>query len=179
MPCPSPLPGISDLFEELGQFVRQPSVNENVRNRSRSNTGQTPASDSNIVNENVVFGVNPPVTRKLFSGTKNFSHIFRSLQSVQNAKSFIYSTSFFGEKKFYADDFDFNKTPLHPENRRKIRFGLKSILDFIVQLDLHSLRGVLLESDTIVGNFNSRQDVAHLVPLNDDSFANLLRMSNS
>ena len=178
MPCPSPLPGISDLFEELGQFVRQPSANENFRNRSRSNAGHTPANDSNILYGNVNFGVNPPVTRRLFSGTKNFSHIFRSLQSVQNAKSFIYSSSFFGEKKFYADDFDFNKAPVHPENRRKIRFGLKSILDFVVQLDLHSLRGVLLESDNIVENFNTRQNVAHLVPLNDDSFANLLRMAN-
>ena len=112
--------------------MRQPPANENSRNRSRSNAGHSPSNRSNIVNENVVFGVNPPVTRRLFSGSKDFSYIFRSLQSVQNAKSCIYSTSFFGEKKFYADDFDFSKAPLHPENRRKIRFGLKSILDFVV-----------------------------------------------
>ena len=90
----------------------------------------------------------------------------------------MYTTSFFGDKKFYNDEFDFKKAPLHPDNRRKIRFGLKSILDFIVQMDLHKLRTDILEADSKVEKFTARQSSDHPYPLVDDSFAGLLRLVN-
>ena len=166
------------MFEELGQFVRQSSTEQDSRRRSRANTGRCQANIRNEERDTINFDFEPQTSRQLFPDTKMFSHIYRSLPSILNAKSFIYSTSFFGDKKFYIDEFDFKKTPLHPDNRRKIRFGLKSLLDFVVQMDLHKLRKDILEKDGKVERFTTRQRGDHPSPLADDSFAGLLRLAN-
>ena len=178
MPCPSPLPGISDMFEELGQFVRQSSTEQDSRRRRRADTGGSQANVPNREREKINFEFESPICCQLFPERKRFWHIYRSLPSILNAKSFIYSTSFSGDRKFYSDEFDFKKAPLHPENRRKIQFGLKGILDFVVQMDLHKLRTDIMEADGKVEKFTARQSSNHPSPLVDDSFAGLLRLAN-
>ena len=115
MPCPTPLPGISDMFEELGQYVRQSTTEQDSRRRTQADTGGSQTKVSSHEREKVNFDFESPISRKLFPQTKEFSHIYRSLPSIQNAKSFIYTSSFFGDKKFYHDEFDFKKAPLLPE----------------------------------------------------------------
>ena len=52
MPCPTPLPGISDMFEELGQFVRQSSAEQESLRRSNPNTGDSSINSSTSETEN-------------------------------------------------------------------------------------------------------------------------------
>ena len=91
LPYPTPLPGISDMFEELGQFVRQSATEQDSRRSNPHNTGDSSFNDSTYDAKNLNFEFSSPITRKLFSNAKTFFHIFRSLQSIQNAKSFIYT----------------------------------------------------------------------------------------
>ena len=138
LPFPTPQPAVSQMFEDFGQFVRKSSI----RHVSKGNggTGESPNIKNLHTNfkEERVDGYEHelPMSRSLFSSPSKFTNIQRSLYS----KSFVYSANFFGTKKFYSDEFDFKKTPLHPSDRRKIRFGLKSLVDFVIQLDLYNLK---------------------------------------
>ena len=134
LPCPTPLPGFSQMFDDLGQFVRSQQTQESPGNNRGSGANYDTFHNQNIVANNEA---ELPIQRTLFPPPSKFSHILRSLVSIHNAKSFVYSSNFFGLKKYYTEEFDFSKSPLHPRERRKIRFGLKSIVDFIIQLDLH------------------------------------------
>ena len=164
------------MFDELGQFVDHSSSERESIRRSSPNTGASSMS-SRRDTKNLNLEVPPPISCRLISDVKKSPHIFRSLLLIQNAKSFIYTTPFFGDKMFYADDFDFTKAPLHRENRRNIRFRLKSILDLVVKIDLHRLRTYLLQSDR-VEKITACRDVEHITPLVDDSFATLLKLAN-
>ena len=62
------------------------------------------------------------------------------------------------------------KSPLHPNDRRKIRFGLKSMFDFIIQLDLHNLMDLLKKPDPTVQSFTTRLDYAENTHFPNDSF---------
>ena len=79
--------------------------------------------------------------------------IQRSLSSINTAKSFAYSSNFFGLKKFYGEEFNFKTAPLHPPDRRKIRFGLKSIVDFVIQVDIQNLKTHLSSSNSSIKDF--------------------------
>ena len=151
---PTPLPGLSQMFDDFGQFVRSPPTEESPGD-NRGNGDNNVTFHKNMQNIIANNEAEPPIQRTLFSPPSKFSHILRSLVSIHNAKSFVYSSNFFGLVKYYTEEFDFNKSPLHPRERRKIRFGLKSIVDFIIQLDLHQLRSSLLESDTAVEKFTT------------------------
>ena len=67
---------------------------------------------------------------------------------------------------------------MHPNDRRKIRFGLKSIVDFIIQLNLHNLIDLLTKPDPTVQRFTTRLDYAENTHFADDSFFGLLKLAN-
>ena len=118
-----------------------------------------------------------PVNRSIFSATCKFSYIQRSLASIYNAKPHVYSNTFFGLKKFYGDEFDF-KSSLHPNDRRKIRFGLKSNVDFIIQLDFHILMDLLTKPDQTIQRFTTWLDFPENTHFPDDSHFGLLKLAN-
>ena len=44
------------------------------------------------------------------------------------------------KKKWYTEDFDISRGLKNNKSRRQFRFGLKSNVEFLVQLDLENLR---------------------------------------
>ena len=169
MPVPTPQPCVSQLFE-LGNFFRKPSPQEDERIGGVANIGVHYEKLINIVQENSEdYMLSSTINSNLISSPCKFSYIQRSLASIHNAKSHVYSNTFFGLKKFYGDEFDF-KSPLRPNYRRKIRFGLKSTVDFIIQLHLHNLMDLLTKPDPTVQRFTTRLDYAENTRFPDDSF---------
>ena len=180
LPFPTPQPAVSQMFEDLGQFVRKSSMRDVSKGNGGTGESQYIKNLHTNFKEERVDGYEHelPMSRSLFSSPSKFSNIQRSLSSIHNAKSFVYSANFFGTKKFYSDEFDFKKTPLHPSDRRKIRFGLKSLVDFVIQLDLYNLKELLLESDERVEKFTTRLVNEQNTRFSDDSFFGLLDLAN-
>ena len=118
------------------------------------------------------------MNRTLFPASKKFPQIHRSLSSIHNAKSFVYSSNFFGLKKFYNDEFDFSKAPLHPDERRKIRFGLKSIVDFVIQLDLQHLKSHLFEPHIDSEQFQTKMSTRFEKQYPENSFFGVMMFTN-
>ena len=107
------------MFDDLGQVVRnQPSHRSSV-----SNTGSGENQECYHVNikrdRNKDYAVELPIKRSLFPPPNNFSHILRSLVSIHNAKSYVYSSNFFGLKKYYSEEFNFGNAPYTPERGEK------------------------------------------------------------
>ena len=68
---------------------------------------------------------------KLFPKTPIFSHVRWSLTSVNKARSFQYGSKFFGNVKRYTDELKVVEKMDSNEDRRKFRFGFKSVVDFV------------------------------------------------
>ena len=81
----------------------------------------------------------PTINRKLFEKNDRFGHIHKSLSSLNSAKSLQYGSIFFGIQKWYTDDFNVSQKMQTNVDRRKFRFGLKSNVDFLIQLDIENL----------------------------------------
>ena len=137
------------MFEDIDNVVREPQFQQHGAARGGKCTGRQHQNldSTGFEAQNLSKIGSIPIAKSLFSSHKKFAHIQRSIQSIHSAKSVIYGSTFFGARKFYNDEFDFKKEPLHPHDRRKIRFGLKSVVDFIAQLDLQNLRAYLTESE--------------------------------
>ena len=114
----------------------------------------------------------------LFRPPSNYSRIQRNLSSIFKAKSHIYGSTFFGEKKFYAEEFDFTKEPLHPNKRRQLRFGLKSLVDFIIQLDIENLKICLRKPCVSVKDFSENHKMVQDDRFPPDSFFGLMYRTN-
>ena len=157
---PTPQPKESSLIDELGQLLRKKSTNRNTVGSNDQGSGKLNVDEYNFLSlqPKLKFQFDSHLERSLFTSPNSASHIRRSLSSINSAKSFVYGSTFFGDKKFYADEFDFKSGPLHPSDRRKIRFGLKSIADFVTQLDLHHLKSSFVESDPTVEKFSEHLD---------------------
>ena len=176
LPVPTPQPTQSKRVEQLGNLLQQKPTELKQVSIDGLRAGKSNLDGDVILDPEFKF--NSPFDshfeRCLFNDTKSAYHIRRSLSSMNSAKSFIYSSTFFGERKFYADEFDFKSGPLNPTDRRKIRFGLKSIADFVTQVDLHHLKSCFLESDPTVEKFTDRLDRGSSKPFPDNSLLGLL-----
>ena len=112
----------------------------------------------------------------MFISLKNFPHLRRSLPSLNSARSHLYSSSFFGDTKWYSEGFDFGAKALTTTERRKFRFGMKSNVDFLVQLDMQNLKRMLVENDAKIEKFTERLSTVSQLPRFSDS--SLLGLSN-
>ena len=179
MPLPTTHPATSSMFSGLSELVQKVS-SEPAYHSSQANAGLFQRIASGYLNQSNEFNLNCglPTAQKLFSSPKTFSRVQRSINSVLSAKSYVYGSNFFGKKSFYRDEFDFKKGPLHPSDRRKIRFGLKSIAAFIVQLDVENLKTCLYERDSAVAEFKENQANAISSHFSADSFFGLMDRTN-
>ena len=73
--------------------------------------------------------------------------ICESLTPVNAARSQLYSACFFGNEKWYDENCDFEKLIIHPIDRRKFRFGLKSNVEFLLHLDFQNLKDCLTNDE--------------------------------
>ena len=171
MPLPTPNPATSSMFSGLSEYVQKVSSEPAYGSRG-VNSGLFNGIVSGHMDQSNEFNQSRgiPTAQKLFSFPKLFSKVQRSISSVLSAKSYVYGSNFFGKKCFYGDEFDFKKGPLHPSDRRKIRFGLKSIADFIIQLDVENLKTCLFERDSAVADFKEMDARAINSRFSADSF---------
>ena len=82
----------------------------------------------------------------LFNKLKQSPHLRKSLSAVNKARAFKYGSRAFGHKQWYKEDFNLKEGLRSNEDRRKFRFGLKSNVDFLIQLDILNLKAKLLEN---------------------------------
>ena len=179
MPLPTPRPETSAMFTGLSEFVQRASTEPIYRASSGFDSG---GLEPSMVNRDYANQYSPsfgiPIAPKLFSSPKTFSRIRRSLNSVLAAKAYVCGSTFFGKKNFYDEEFDFKKGPLHPADRRKIRFGLKSAVDFIIQLDIENLKTCLIAKDSGVAEFKEFREVTQESQFTADSFFDLMNRTN-
>ena len=105
-----------------------------------------------------------------FSTLKLYPKLRQSLPSINSARAFKYGSRAFGQKSWYRENFDIAKGLKTNADRRKFRFGLKSNVDFLIQLDIESLKICLNENTFTPGN--------HPLPdtLSDGSFLSTMRL---
>ena len=177
---PSPKPGDSALFSDLKELIQRTTSKPAHASASSPRSGQFDMGRSQIfdISKDLEQNYDIPLARDLFSAPKTFSRVKRSLRSVLAAKSFVYGSSFFGEKKIYSDEFDFSREPLHPKKRRQIRFGLKSLVDFIIQMDVENLKTCLHQKDLNVENFVLHEKGSLDPRFKEDSLFGLMNRTN-
>lgn len=98
----------------------------------------------------------------------------KSLQSINTARAYKYGSKSFGERGWYTENFDVVKNLHSNMDRRKFRFGLKSNIDFLIQLDLENLKSCLIDK-SLDQNFHHVDQAASL---SDGSFLSLMQQMN-
>ena len=106
----------------------------------------------------------------LFNKLQKKPHLRKSLSAVNKARAFNYGSRAFGNEKWYKENFDTQEGLKSNKERRQFRFGLKSNVDFLIQLDLWNLKA-LLQNNTF-----TPQGLTHAPPqsLSDGSFLSMM-----
>ena len=76
MQCSTLLPGISDMFEELGQFLRQSSAEQESIRRSNPNTGDSSINSSTSQKQRIRILCSAPQSRESYFLTLRCSPTF-------------------------------------------------------------------------------------------------------
>ena len=106
-----------------------------------------------------------------FSTLKLYPKLRQSLPSINSARAYKYGSRAFGQKSWYSESFDIAKGLKTNADRRKFRFGLKSNVDFLIQLDIESLKICLNENSFSPCNQPPSPD-----NLSDGSFLSTMRL---
>ena len=69
------------------------------------------------------------------------------MSSINTAKSFVYGSRAFGQQHWYKETFKVCRSLHTNADRRKFRFGLKSNIDFLIQLDIQNLKSILANKE--------------------------------
>ena len=164
-PWPSPHPNTDSWSTELASRLGETQLAGNIFQISKdfsSRNAQGSVQDTPAINQE----------RLLFNELKSFPNLRKSLASVNLAKSYEYGSKTFGKKSWYREDFDVGRTLRENQDRRAFRFGLKSNVDFLIQLDLENLRACLLEKKTLSTHIPS-SELHPKIP--DGSFFSLMK----
>ena len=116
------------------------------------------------------------IGRVLYSKLQKYPHLRQALSSVNAARAFKYGSRAYGQKKWYTEDFNISRGLKSNKSRRQFRFGLKSNVEFLIQLDLENLRSCILDP-TFELNKNSSSPTVPL--LSDGSFLDLMNKLNA
>ena len=111
----------------------------------------------------------------VYSKLQKNPHLRKSLSSLNTAKSFVYGSRAFGQQSWYKESFNVCRSLHSNADRRKFRFGLKSNINFLIQLDIQNLKTILANK-----NFEPQELSTHLYPpqLSDGSFLSTLYTLN-
>ena len=71
-----------------------------------------------------------------FSTLEVYPKLRQSLPSINSARAFKYGSRAFGQKSWYSESFDIAKGLKTNADRQKLRYGLKSNVDFLIQVTL-------------------------------------------
>ena len=171
-PWPTPRPQSSDWMRELSEALSpHPNSGTGSEDIVALNNNFSGFSDNNTIH------TPPPgaeLGRILYSKLQKFPRLRQALSSVNAARAFKYGSRAFGHKRWYSEEFDITRG-LKTKSRQQFRFGLKSNVEFLIQLDLENLRTCLLDSTCEI-NQNTPSSVTPL--LSDGSFLNLMEKMN-
>ena len=184
---PAPVPGTDSWVDELQVLKHHQFDHEGDQ---REGTASWNLTKSPLLHSNPVFNQieskekspalseSPPtpLNRKLFGKNDRFGHIQKTLSSLNSAKTLEYGSKFFGTPKWYSDDFNVSQKMQTNDDRRKFRFGLKSNVDFLIQLDIENLIYYLTTKGEGRVEDSIPKQKANIV--SDGSFANLMKISN-
>ena len=141
-----------------------------------------PKLNNNYVNETLLKSIldntlpNNTDSQFVYTKLQKNPHLRKSLASLNTAKSFVYSSRAFGQQNWYKESFNVLRGLRSNADRRKFRFGLKSNIEFLVQLDIQNLKTLLVEKDS------EQKDTIFQSPptqLSDGSFVSTLHKSNA
>ena len=110
----------------------------------------------------------------LFHKLRNNPPQRKSLTAINKARAFKYGSRAFGLKKWYKETFDTVEGLRTNDERRKFRFGLKSNIDFLIQLDILNLKTCLQDTSFTP----QRNNAPHLSSLSDGSFLDTINRLN-
>ena len=183
---PTPMPGTESWIDELRMLTKRSYDHRGDRGEGNAswNLEKSPLFNCNVrlkedfeVKSTAIDDCFPPtINRKLFEKNDRFGHINKSLSSLNSAKSLQYGSKFFGLQKWYTDDFNVSQKMQTNVDRRKFRFGLKSNVDFLIQLDIENLIFHLTtKAEKSSENCIPKQKIN---TVSDGSFTDLMQKSN-
>ena len=145
-PWPTPAPQSSDWMTELGEALNPHPVSGIASEEIISLTNKLLSSLSDISSNGNVKSAPPgaEIGRVLYSKLQKYPHLRQALSSVNAARAFKHGSRAYGQKRWYREDFDLIRGIKTNKSRRQFRFGLKSNVEFLIQLDLENLRSCLL-----------------------------------
>ena len=111
----------------------------------------------------------------VYSKLQKNPHLRKSLSSLNTAKSFVYGSRAFGQQSWYKETFNVCRSLHSNAERRKFRFGLKSNIDFLIQLDIQNLKTILADKKFEPQNLSPHN---YHPQLSDGSFLNTLSKVN-
>ena len=171
---PSPAVSPNSWMAEISAAVQPNGSTGGLLNNNLNNFSQEGCSDTIPKN---IFGKDTSDEEKgrlMLAKLTTYPNLRRSLHSLNIARAYKYGSRSFGEKGWYTENFNIGKKLRTNDDRRKFRFGLKSNVDFLLQLDLENLKSCLIE----------KVDVTSFPPndrtssLSDGSFLNLMQKLN-
>ena len=182
---PTPVPGTESWIDELRMLTKRRYDHRGDREEGSAywNLEESPLYNNVKLKEELKVkstkfdeSFSPTINRKLFELENRFGHIHKTLSSLNSAKSLQYGSKFFGMQKWYTDDFNVSQKMQTNVDRRKFRFGLKSNVDFLIQLDIENLIFFL----TTKGEKNAENCIPkqNINTVSDGSFTDLMQKSN-
>lgn len=112
--------------------------------------------------------------RLMLEKLTKYPHLRKSLNSLNIARAYKYGAKSFGKMSWYTENFHIGRGLKSNVERRKFRFGLKSNIDFLLQLDLANLKTCLLDKS----QDNHFPQPTSTSSLSDGSFLNLMQKMN-
>ena len=171
---PTPRPDSDSWAAELSAAVQPHGSSGGTFNLNINNEHEV-SPNTNLRN---IFGKDTSDEEKgrlMLAKLTRYPNLRRSLRSLNTARAYKYGSKSFGEKGWYTESFDIGRGLHSNSERRKFRFGLKSNVDFLIQLDLANLKSCLLEKsqDTTFPQSTTPSS------LSDGSFLSLMEQLNT
>ena len=177
-PWPTPMPRASDWMSELSEALK-PHPDSGIGSEEiMSLTSNLTASFSdNSLNRTLNSSPSSAeIGRVLYSKLQKYPHLRQALSSVNAARAFKYGSRAYGQKKWYTEDFNISRGLRTNKSRRQFRFGLKSNVEFLIQLDLENLRSCILNPSF---ELNQNTPTSSVPLLSDGSFLDLMQKMNT
>ena len=176
---PSKAPCSSNWMSELSNALNPQTSSGNMLNCDISDfdLDSSKGLEANLL-KTILNNTHPGAKDGQFVYTKlrKNPNLRKSLTSVNTARAYLYGTRAFGLKSWYKESFDVFKGLRTNEERRKFRFGLKSNVDFLIQLDVQNLKTCLQDTkfdpESILTQQNTRR-------LSNGSFLDTLHKVNA
>ena len=172
------MPRASDWMSELSGALK-PHPDSGIGSEELLSLSQSlnTSFSENISNRNLASSQQEAeIGRVLYSKLQKYPHLRRALSSINAARAFKYGSRAYGQKKWYTEEFNISRGLKTTKNRRQFRFGLKSNVEFLIQLDLENLRSCILNP-----SFDPNQNTpsSSLPLLSDGSFMDLMKKMNA